>query len=50
MRTNKFKISVSVSENTLLKVREAVRKGLFRNRSHIFEYSVNHVLGGQKDE
>jgi len=40
----KYKICVSVSEQTLAKVREAVRKGIFRNRSHAFEQALNEVL------
>jgi len=36
----KYKICISVDEETLLQVREHVRKGRFRNRSHAFEYAV----------
>ena len=42
----KYKISVSVDEETLLKVREAIRNGKFRNRSHAFEYSIQKVIEG----
>lgn len=40
----KYKICISVDEETLLKIRESVRKRVFRNRSHAFEASVNKVL------
>ena len=40
----KYKISISVSENTLARVKDALRNGRFRNRSHAFEYSINEVL------
>lgn len=40
----KLKISISVEEDTINKIRESVRKGRFRNRSHAFEYALNHIL------
>jgi len=40
----KYKISISVDEGTLLKIREGIRLGKFRNRSHAFEYSINKVV------
>ena len=39
----KHKISISVDEETLVKIRDILRKGRFRNRSHAFEYAINHV-------
>jgi Arc/MetJ-type ribon-helix-helix transcriptional regulator len=33
-------MSISVDEETLFKVRAALRKGYFRNKSHVFEYAV----------
>ena len=41
----KHKISISIDEETLLKVRESIRKGQFRNKSHAFEYAVKEVMG-----
>ncbi len=40
----KHKLSISVSEDTIIKIREGMRKGLFRNKSHAFEYAVKKVL------
>jgi Arc/MetJ-type ribon-helix-helix transcriptional regulator len=40
----KHKISISVDEETIIKVRESIRKGLFRNKSHAFEAAVNEVI------
>ena len=40
----KHKISISVGEETLIAIREGIRKGIFRNRSHAFEFSVKHAL------
>jgi len=42
----KIKLSISVDENTALKVMDSIRQGRFRNKSHAFEYSINKVLGG----
>lgn len=41
----KHKISISVDEETVVKIRGAIRKRKFRNKSHAFEYAVNEVLG-----
>ena len=43
----KHKLSISVDETTLLRVKEAVRKGNFRNQSHAFEYAVKQVMGNE---
>jgi hypothetical protein len=45
----KYKLSISVDEATVLKVREGMRKGLFRNKSHAFEYAINEVLNEDVD-
>ena len=36
----KYKICISVDEETLLKVGAKIRSGRFRNRSHAFEYAI----------
>jgi hypothetical protein len=41
----KHKVCISVDENTLLRIKEGIRKGTFRNKSHAFEYAVNEVMG-----
>jgi len=40
----KHKICISVDEETLLKVKKAVRERKYRNKSHAFEAAVNEVL------
>lgn len=40
----KYKICISVDELTLLKVKEGVRTGRFRNSSHAFEYAMKRVV------
>lgn len=44
----KVKLSISVEEETALKIMEHVRQGKFRNKSHAFEYSINKILGGEE--
>lgn len=41
----KHKICITVDENTLLAIRESIRQGKFRNRSHAFEYAIGEVVG-----
>ena len=43
MVVTKYKISVSVNPKTLARIRELVRTGRFRNRSHAFEYAINRL-------
>jgi Arc/MetJ-type ribon-helix-helix transcriptional regulator len=40
----KHKLSISVNEETIIKIRDAMRDGKFRNKSHAFEFAVNEVL------
>ena len=40
----KHKICISVDEKTLLDIKENVRNGIFRNKSHAFEYAVKKVM------
>jgi len=40
----KHKTSVSFDEKTLYGIRDLMRSGLFRNKSHIVEYAVNKLL------
>ena len=40
----KTKISISIDEDTLKRIERLLKEGLFRNKSHIIEYSVKKVL------
>ena len=40
----KVKLSISVEEETALKIMEHIKQGRFRNKSHAFEYSINQVI------
>ncbi len=39
----KYKISISVDEETLDLIKKGVKNGSFRNRSHAFEYSLKKI-------
>jgi len=41
----KHKICISIDEETLLKVKEAIRNQVYRNKSHAFEFAVKKVMG-----
>ncbi|MGV8161878.1 MAG: hypothetical protein ACP5N2_00920 [Candidatus Nanoarchaeia archaeon] len=45
----KYKVSICVDEETLVKIREGIRKGKFRNRSHAFEYSLLKEVATSQD-
>ena len=45
----KNKISISVDEETLVKIDESIFKRKFRNRSHAFEYALNKLFEGGED-
>jgi Arc/MetJ-type ribon-helix-helix transcriptional regulator len=47
--TKKQKISISVDETTLEKIDETIEKGIFRNRSHAFEFSLQKILQEDKN-
>ncbi len=40
----KIKTSVALDEETICSMRELVRKGLFRNKSYVMEYSVKKLI------
>ena len=42
----KHKTSIALDEATLLAMRELVRSGLFRNKSHVMEFAVKKLLEG----
>jgi metal-responsive CopG/Arc/MetJ family transcriptional regulator len=45
----KHKIAISVGEETLLKVRECIRKKQFSNRSQAFEACFNRAVENERD-
>ena len=40
----KHKLSVSVDEETVVKMQEKIRQRVFRNKSHAVEFALNKVL------
>ncbi|MDP2947662.1 MAG: hypothetical protein Q8N88_06120 [Nanoarchaeota archaeon] len=45
----KQKISVSIEEKTIGKIKEIVSKGSFRNNSHLIEFAINKLLEIKND-
>ncbi len=50
MNNTKQRLSVSVDEETVEIIEKSVRDGLFRNKSHAVEFSVNKILKNEKEE
>ena len=40
----KHRISITIDEEILVKAKTKLREGLFRNKSHLFEYSLKKYL------
>lgn len=40
----KEKICISIDTETLLQIKEKVREGTFRNKSHAFEFAVKKLV------
>jgi len=44
----KHKLSVSVDEETVVRIQEKIRQRVFRNKSHAVEYALMKVLEDRK--
>ena len=44
----KTRLSITIDEEKIKKVNEILKKGLFRNKSHILEYALIKFLEGEK--
>jgi len=45
----KHKTSVALDEETLISMRKLVRKGQFRNKSHVMEFAVKKLIKEDED-
>lgn len=45
----KQKISISIAEEKIKIIEELLKHGLFRNKSHVIEYSLDRFLEQQKN-
>ena len=46
----KHKTSVALKEDTLTSMRASIRKGKFRNKSHMMEYAILKLLEEDKSK
>ena len=46
----KYKTSVSFDDETIFAIRELVRSGFFRNKSHVVEFTVKKLIKEVKKE
>ena len=45
----KHVVSVSLDEETIVKIREILRKSTFRNKSHVVEEAIRKLHGGEEE-
>jgi len=45
----KHQTSTTIDEEIMLKVKDLLRNGTFRNQSHIFEFAVRKLLEGKNE-
>lgn len=45
----KTRLSITIDEEKVEEVNEILKKGLFRNKSHILEYALIKFLEGEKE-
>jgi len=46
----KQKLSITIDGKTIKLIEESIKEGLFRNRSHVVEFSVNKTLKENKED
>lgn len=46
----KHQTSITVEEEVMLRVKEKLRDGSFRNQSHLFEFAVRKFLEKEEEE
>lgn len=46
----KHQVSISIEEDLLLRLKEKLRDGTFRNQSHLFELAVRRMLEEKNDK
>jgi metal-responsive CopG/Arc/MetJ family transcriptional regulator len=47
---NKQKISITLDEETLILIENALKNQDFRNRSHAIEFSINKMLSREEEK
>ena len=47
--TMKQKLSITIDRKLIEKIEKFVDEGIFRNKSHAIEYSVNKFIGGKNE-
>jgi hypothetical protein len=44
----KHKLSITIDEDTILRIRDKLRSKKYRNKSHFFEMAAVALLGGRE--
>ena len=45
----KQKLSITIEEEKINLINEILKKGIFRNKSHLLEYSLDKLLEGKRN-
>lgn len=45
----KTKLSITIDEEKIVLINEILKKGLFRNKSHVLEYALIKFLEGEQN-
>lgn len=45
----KQKLSITIDKRTIKLIEESIKDGLFRNKSHVVEFSINKTLRERKN-
>ena len=45
----KEKLSITIDKKTIELIDESIKEGLFRNKSHVVEFSLNKILKEKKE-
>lgn len=46
----RYKLSITIDEDTIVKVQELLRNKTYQNKSHFFEIAASKLIEGAKNE
>ena len=46
----KNQVSITIDKDVLLRIKDRLRDGTFRNQSHLFEFAVRKLLENENDQ
>jgi len=46
----KHQVTITIEEDVLMEMKEHVREGIFRNKSHMFEFAIRKLLRDKNEK